>query len=565
MYSLLFIVSNIFLFVISIVSFYLIYKVERKSFTNNIIWFLLLGITLTIIAQWFAWQQTSNSGFIYWFLNLDDDRNFPAIFAAITWFIIAVILLMHLFREESSISQKIFWLFFSLIFLFISIDDFFAIHETIVYDWRQTYFGFAIILGVICLLAFVLWFRHEFANQKMLLTIFLLSGVILVISGFITEEILYSVCDESESGQICRNFRSITVIEEIFELIGVAIAIIALLLYSQNTLNLKTWQRMKMSVSSSTLLWFFILVAYIFIFPLIEVRVLATPINVEYAQDKLSLIGYWIPDKIAKPGQRIHAFLYWKADETPQNIYHLSAHLLSHPEVRSVTQAERLHIGQIPSSAWLPNMVVRKAVHFDIPENIQTPASYWLSVDVSEGLLGAYIPVPVADSDTKLITENTTILTSISVLPPKEQSTIALTEVNYTFQSDFQLTGYLIPHEATLGETFDLQFQWHSDKNLEIELIHFIHLFHDDTEEYILLDREPFEGVFPTSDWVEGMRVTDTATFSLPEDARSGKYRIHIGMYDTITGERQTIRDENGIDVTDHSIYLTDIMIQEKQ
>ncbi len=51
-------------------------------------------------------------------------------------------------------------------------------------------------------------------------------------------------------------------------------------------------------------------------------------------------------------------------------------------------------------------------------------------------------------------------------------------------------------------------------------------------------DHEPLGGFYPTSDWVQGVAVTDAYPLALPADLPAGDYQLFAGLYDPATGQR---------------------------
>ncbi len=518
---------------------------------------------LIIGGQIFAWLQAGHRGFIWWFFNLDDDRNAPAAFASVMWVIMALIPVAGSLRKSVPWIQKLYWWFVAVVLVLVSVDDFYAIHETMIYDWQKPYMLAGGIFMAINAIAFWFWFRDEvWANKRLVLLAVVAIGII-GLSGFIVESFAYGACEEAPLGFVCQNWWQSIALDEVFELFGTIIFIAAMLLYIQEHSNPTQWQRVKRIVTGGSIIWTAALIAYFWPFPALESRVIAYPVDVEYADEDLALIGYWTPNTVVQPGDRVTVFLYWRSGTGVQRDYRLSAQLLS-PDMETIAQDDELHIGQIPSEAWLPGLVVRKAIHFDLPPDIATPASYQLMVRVWRGNPLAdwqdVISLPIASTAQTLLTEDTALIGSVAALP-KTQTLPDLSPADFQFADGFKLTGYAVPVSAAPGDTLPFQFEWQTQRDIDTPLTQLIHLFNAEDDVFVALDQPPFHGTFPTEDWPANTTLVDEVTVTLPADLAPGTYQIFTGMYNSATLERQPIINAQGQPVANNAIPLATIEI----
>ena len=56
-------------------------------------------------------------------------------------------------------------------------------------------------------------------------------------------------------------------------------------------------------------------------------------------------------------------------------------------------------------------------------------------------------------------------------------------------------------------------------------------------------DSEPGDGAYPTTGWLPGEYLADTHTVAVASEAPPGIYRLAIGLYDPVTGERLRMPD----------------------
>jgi hypothetical protein len=321
--------------------------------------------------------------------------------------------------------------------------------------------------------------------------------------------------------------------------------------------------------------WFVALVGNIWLFPTVEARLLAEPVQADYLDGTLSLAGFRLSRDVLYPESDVTLRLYWQADTHLPEDYFVSAHLVTRPDAASVAQADRPLGGYAGwrSTTWRPGVMMKDVVQLHLPGDIPTPASYWLVLRVwwpteyvNSGLVYDSIEyVPVTQADRQLLDSETMILLSLPAIPREgeTQGEEPPNEAKYQFSDGFILAGYALPETGTAGESFPVAFWWTTETDVEPALVQFIHLFHSNGEDVVRFDQPPFGGTFPTSDWPPSIEVQDALDIPLPEDMQPGEYRVHTGMYILETGERRTVTGSDGQPVQDSSIYLGTVTIQQ--
>jgi hypothetical protein len=74
-------------------------------------------------------------------------------------------------------------------------------------------------------------------------------------------------------------------------------------------------------------------------------------------------------------------------------------------------------------------------------------------------------------------------------------------------------------------------------------------------------DGPPVSGLKPTDQWLMGEVVADKHILTLDPSTPPGKYRLVVGMYDSVTLARLPALDRNGQRWPDDSIFLQDIVV----
>jgi hypothetical protein len=102
-------------------------------------------------------------------------------------------------------------------------------------------------------------------------------------------------------------------------------------------------------------------------------------------------------------------------------------------------------------------------------------------------------------------------------------------ETSIRWNNGIQLSGYSIDDNLTLI--------WNTDNTTSTSLRLFVHIL--DAENHIVAqsDSIPANWTRPTTNWIPEEYIVTSHQF----DLSTGDYRVRIGWYDPITGERVTI------------------------
>jgi len=110
------------------------------------------------------------------------------------------------------------------------------------------------------------------------------------------------------------------------------------------------------------------------------------------------------------------------------------------------------------------------------------------------------------------------------------------------------------------GETVLLSLHWRSLASVNTSYSVFVHLIGPSGSLVSQDDREPVDGLQPTSDWVPGLRLWDLRQIYIPPSAPSGRYQVRTGMY--VPGsDRLTVVDPGQVSVEQDSLLIAEIEI----
>ncbi len=556
-YQLLFLISIVSIFAMCAFTFWFVNRRPLPPFARNLL--IILVILEIILAA--CHLMTFNSTlppFLKWFFDLQYELNLGSIFSALQLFIImAVTLIIAVNTPDLNRWQRAYWILLALVFLYLSLDEFYSFHETLgsrvpTEAWRVPYAIAGIILLGISALVWWFWYRKELA-----FFILLFAGIgVMTVSGIGIEEfVLQGFVTYNQS------YAWMYVFEESFEMVGATIVLANLLGFSQRHSTEAQWPRTKWGMVIGVVVGLSLYTFSLALVPAIEARFFGNSIDVEYAEDELSLVGYYMHPNEIRPGDEMVMNLYWLAHAPLDEDYRLSVHLVERGTNRSLAQSDNLEMGPMPSEAMYPGIVMRRTIFLDVPENLPTPATYDVMVRVWSGPWPFLTPwedtigLNIASSEDRPLLASDAVLIDHVVAPPVGTVESLATTSDYQFADGFTLSGYQLPQETITSQSFPVSFQWSTQSQPTRDLTQFFHVVGEGDDAFFTFDQKPFSGTFPTNDWLAGITAVDQWTVTLPDEAPAGEYQIYSGLYDLETLERSAV-SENGQAVQDNSILL---------
>lgn len=174
--------------------------------------------------------------------DFNEEDNFPSLYSSVTIFICAFLLYYISKNLNYSKTKRSSWLILSFLFLFLGFDELFSFHEVLIpiikkymdftgyfyYSWVIPYGFMVIFLGVIYIPFFL-------KLPKKTRTMFMLSALIYI-SGALGMELIGGNYQEIY-GYENFQYAIIYTIEELLEMLGIAIFIYTLLYFIANYMN----------------------------------------------------------------------------------------------------------------------------------------------------------------------------------------------------------------------------------------------------------------------------------------------------------------------------------------
>ena len=107
------------------------------------------------------------------------------------------------------------------------------------------------------------------------------------------------------------------------------------------------------------------------------------------------------------------------------------------------------------------------------------------------------------------------------------------------------------------GEPLTVTLVWQAAAPPQGAYTVFVHLMDDAGKIVAQSDAQPAAG-YATDRWLPGEVVIDTHTLQSPS---SGRYRLLVGMYDPVSGQRLPAQDEAGQPLPEQAIPLGEVNI----
>ena len=125
------------------------------------------------------------------------------------------------------------------------------------------------------------------------------------------------------------------------------------------------------------------------------------------------------------------------------------------------------------------------------------------------------------------------------------------------FGERMTLAGYALPEKTAVpGDWVNLTLFWTAEGAANNYWSVFVHLVDPSGEVVAQHDKVPYDGVYPPIRWYPNVIVDDAYAIQVPADAPPGTYRLAVGMYDWITGERLALFDPAGVPIPDNRTFL---------
>ncbi|MCB9105376.1 MAG: DUF2079 domain-containing protein [Anaerolineales bacterium] len=278
--------------------------------------------------------------------------------------------------------------------------------------------------------------------------------------------------------------------------------------------------------------------------------------------DKLQLIGYDLTLEAHQLALPVIT-LYWRALEPLEEDYHLWPFLIDRDGhiIDDTSQKPLVTTIWYPPSDWSTDeIIMTKTLPTDLAPAIGD--EFTLAVGVTHGDWqdpAQRLPVTGADDNLYRYDNNTWVRlgtfqrtgrkTYDLITPPSSPQPEQRRQAE--FWHLLTLHGLDLPTDPVRpGRDLPITFYWQSSAPITVDLHTFAQLIDDQGQVVAQLDWTPQDalGYLPTTAWQPERPVVDHQTLHLPADLPDGQYRLIVGWYYPVTGERLplTISDTPG-------------------
>lgn len=278
---------------------------------------------------------------------------------------------------------------------------------------------------------------------------------------------------------------------------------------------------------------------------------LPNPVYARFGSE-MELLGYEYGNQGRyAPGDVLEIRVYWRALVKMERNYTLRWQILDADGNPHATAELYPGWGNYATSLWKPNLVFRDTYRIRIGGTMPSP-----------GMGMAALTVVDAKSDTPLAVtdpQGQFLGLQFRLRPFKMIAgmTIGATDTGAEYVLGEKMA--LVARQAQADpatRTVSLRLMWQALSLMSKDYVAFIHVVDASGKTVWQVDRQPRGGAYPTSLWDVGEIVEDEVVISVPSDAASRVYQLHLGVYDPDTQERLLAFDPFGRRLKDDIIVL---------
>ncbi|MCC7355369.1 MAG: hypothetical protein IT330_16630, partial [Anaerolineae bacterium] len=272
----------------------------------------------------------------------------------------------------------------------------------------------------------------------------------------------------------------------------------------------------------------------------------ALPVQHQHAWDSgpLRLLGFSLPlSETFRTGGDLPLTLFWQARRAPGKDY-LVRLRLTDGTGKEVARQESLTAW--PTGTWRAGELARDPQPFHLPADLPD-GRYRLEVAlVRASQAGA--------SETARVRWQALATVAVQGRPHHFTRPQPRYPLDVVFGEGARLVGYDLEAEARPGGQVRLTLYWQATAKMGTSYTVFVHLLAQDGRFGGQHDSIPSNGALPTAGWVVGEFLLDEHLFNIKPEAEPGLYRLEIGLYEPVGGQRLLVRGVAVQELSDHLI-----------
>ena len=247
----------------------------------------------------------------------------------------------------------------------------------------------------------------------------------------------------------------------------------------------------------------------------------------------LTLLGAELETETAVPGQPVKATLYWQKADTAIDTPVRELKMLGRNYELAALSHSFHGDGHYPAGLWPVGKIIAESVTIPLASDMRAPTQARLLVNLLDG--GEAVEVGRV---------------RVAAVDPAPLVADPLAKMG----QGIRLLEAAAPESAQPGDMVKVRLGWQVTDPPGKPLTAFVHLGNATQPPMTQLDAPPLAADYPPTLWQAGDVITDSFVLSLPPDLPDGRYPLHTGFYDSVTGVRLPLTTADGRQP--HDVYL---------
>jgi len=268
--------------------------------------------------------------------------------------------------------------------------------------------------------------------------------------------------------------------------------------------------------------------------------------------DLAELVGYSMSPSEVQPGQKVNISVVLRALNSTKENFLLVVKLYGRDDVELARFDTYPGNGLLPTSQWRAGMMLQDDVEFTVPPTARAPAVLRVQFELYNRGSGEVLRSADAGGQTGApLFAGSTLLPHPVAAPTSPLATVGDigSLVSYTRT------------QALPGQAMTVTLVWHTQQPASSDDKVFVHLVDQAGKSRTQHDGPPDDGNMNTTHWVKGVSFDDVHVLNIPANLPTGSYRLELGFYDPVSGERLPIRDAHDVDLPGRALVLDEIVI----
>ncbi len=262
----------------------------------------------------------------------------------------------------------------------------------------------------------------------------------------------------------------------------------------------------------------------------------------------------------AAPGDRVAVDLLWQPLTPDRAAYQSFVEIVDAAQQKVAAQDLQVGWRGTVRELWQPYLAPHEATTLRLPEDAAS-GLYSVRVGLRDRRTGELLAL--SDATGAALGDLYTAAVFKVLAPNHRRPATALAA---TFGERIALEGYTLAPDATVraGDALTVTLFYRARDVMPTDYTRFLQLYSPVYGMVAQSDAMPQDGANPTSAWVKGERIADTAVLHIAPDATPGDYRLLLGFYDaTNGGARLPALDEDGAALPDQAVVLAKVKVVE--